>query len=87
MFTPQLKIRILNVLKDAENTLTAKEIASKLELDVHSIGQQLYAYRFQGLVKSIKDPKVNALRYELTQKGLGRMEFFKNQNNNFMTKS
>lgn len=84
-FIPQLKIKILEVLQNAKgNLLTVKEIADKLKLESHNIGQQLHSYRLQGLVKMIKEDKIKALRYEISKKGIKRLDFLKNRNNKIM---
>ncbi len=73
MFTPQLKIRVLNVLKDADKPLTVKELSNILKVGSHTISQQLHSYKLQGLIRTTQNPKVNALRYEITQKGISVM--------------
>lgn len=84
-FIPQLKIKILEVLSIANGSLfTVKEIADNLNINHHNIGQQLHSYRLQGLVHAIKEEKVKALHYEISEKGIKRLDFLKNQNNKIM---
>lgn len=84
-YFPRLKIKILEAF--GKDRLTVKEIADKLKLESHSIGQQLHSYRLQGLVKMIKEDKIKALHYEISERGSKRLDFFKSQKDKIMTKT
>ncbi len=85
IFIPNLKIKVLKVLNNNTEPLHAKDIAEKLNLKPHSIGQQLNSYRLQGLVSRLKhfdimNSPTKEYYYSITEKGKSRLKFLEGEN-------
>jgi hypothetical protein len=60
-------------------TLTVKEVGDKLNINSHNIGQQLHSYKQQGLVRAIRQPNTKILLYEISERGVSRLDFLKKE--------